>query len=58
MAAAWLLSICYVKFPELTEEYLNNSKLDDYTFNKAIQKIIESNRIAKNEKLRLKKYKR
>ena len=58
MAAAWLLSICYIKYPQLTEKYFETSKLDDYTFNKAIQKITESNRIAKNEKLRLKKYKR
>ena len=58
MAAAWLLSICYINYPEITEEYLKKSQLDDFTYNKSIQKIIESNRIAKNEKIRLKKYKR
>lgn len=58
MAAAWLLSICYVNYPHKTEKYLEKSKLDDFTYNKSIQKIIESNRIEKNEKQRLKKYKR
>ena len=58
MAVAWLVSICYVKYPALSEEYLKKSKLDDFTYNKSIQKIIESNRIEKSEKQRLKKYKR
>ncbi|MBR5554522.1 DNA alkylation repair protein [bacterium] len=58
MAVAWLVSVCYIKYPELSEEYLKKSKLDDFTYNKSIQKIIESNRIEKSEKQRLKKYKR
>lgn len=45
MAAAWALSVCYVKFPKETYEYILKSKLDDFTFNKSIQKIIESYRV-------------
>ena len=58
MAAAWTLSICYIKFPEKTLDYLNNSNLDDWTFNKSIQKICESLRIDKNTKTMLKCMKR
>ena len=45
MAIAWLISICYIKFPKETEEYLNNNKLSDFAYNKSIQKIIESTRV-------------
>lgn len=58
MAVAWLLSICYVKYPQKTEKYLKNSKLDDWTFNKSIQKICESLRVDKETKNNLKKLKR
>jgi 3-methyladenine DNA glycosylase AlkD len=42
MAVAWALSACFAKQPEKTLEYLKNSDLDDFTYNKALQKIIES----------------
>lgn len=42
MAVAWAISICYVKFPKETMEYLKNNSLDDFTYNKALQKITES----------------
>ncbi|MFJ8260573.1 DNA alkylation repair protein [Rummeliibacillus sp. NPDC094406] len=45
MAVAWAISICYIKFPEITEAYLKTSSQDTFTYNKALQKIIESNRI-------------
>ncbi|MBO7243688.1 MAG: DNA alkylation repair protein [Alphaproteobacteria bacterium] len=47
MAAAWLLSLCYVKFKNETNNYLLRSKLDSETFNKGIQKMIESNYVSK-----------
>lgn len=50
MAAAWAVSICYVKFPEITLEYLKNNTLDEFTYNKALQKIIESHCVNKEEK--------
>ena len=58
MAVAWTISMCYVKYPELTEEYLKNCSLDDFTYNKAIQKTIESFRVSDEDKQRLKGMKR
>ncbi|WP_294629369.1 DNA alkylation repair protein [uncultured Bacteroides sp.] len=58
MAMAWLLSGCYVKFPEKTMEYLKQSKLDNWTYNKALQKTIESLRIDKETKDLLRTMKR
>ena len=54
MAISWLISICYINYPDVTLKYLNNNKLDKFTYNKAIQKIIESTRINNEEKNRLK----
>lgn len=58
MACAWALSICYIKFPEKTLKYLKKSKLDNWTFNKGIQKICESLRVDKSAKTMLKCLKR
>lgn len=58
MAVAWLISICYVKYPAKTEKYLKKSTLDDWTFNKSIQKISESLKIGVEIKAKLKKLKR
>lgn len=58
MSVAWLISICYIKFKEETLNYIRNNKLNDFAYNKAIQKIIESKRITKEEKEELKKLKR
>lgn len=54
MSIAWLLSMCYIKYKEKTIYFLNNNSLDKWTYNKTIQKIIESNRISKEEKTVLK----
>lgn len=45
MAVAWAISICYVKLPEPTMKYLRKNTLDDFTYNKSLQKIIESYRV-------------
>lgn len=58
MAIAWLLSVSYVKQKEKILEYLKNNKLDDFTHNKAIQKIVESYRVTKEEKEYIKTLKR
>ena len=55
MGTAWALSVCMVKFPDKTLEYLNVSKLDVWTYNKSIQKMCESFRIDKDTKSQLKK---
>ena len=53
MAIAWAVSVCYVKFPGETAAYLENDRLDDFTHNKAIQKIRESFRVSKEDKEKL-----
>lgn len=58
MAVAWLVSICYIKYPAKTEQYLKKSKLDSWTYNKSIQKICESLKIDKQTKEQLKLMKR
>ena len=50
MAVAWAISICLVKYYNETIKYLKKSKLDDFTYNKAIQKAIESYRIDNEQK--------
>ena len=54
MAIAWLISICHIKYPNKTLEYLKNNNLDKFTYNKSIQKIIESTRVSTEEKNMLK----
>ncbi len=59
MAAAWGLSVCFVKFREKTLEYFENGKISDpWINNKAIQKIRESYRVEKNDKKLLLNFKR
>ena len=53
MAAAWLLSVCFVKFPKETYEYAKNSKLDKWTFKKGIEKTKQSFRVSKEFKEKL-----
>lgn len=58
MANAWLLSVCLIKFYTKTKKFMKQSELDDFTYNKAIQKAIESYRIEDNKKEQLRKMKR
>lgn len=57
MAVAWAISICLIKYYEDTVEYLNKSKIDNWTYNKAIQKAIESYRISDEKKQELRRIK-
>lgn len=50
MAIAWAISICLIKFYDETVKYLKVAKLDDWTYNKSIQKAIESYRITEDKK--------
>ena len=58
MAVAWTLQVCYVKFPEKTSRLLENNGMDDFTHNKAIQKIRESYQVSREEKDELGRMKR
>lgn len=58
MAVAWAISICYTKFPEKTMTYLKNNNLDEFTFNKSLQKILDSLQVDKSDKVVIKNMKR
>ena len=58
MAVAWLISICYIKLPNRTLEYIKNNKLNNFTHNKAISKIRDSYRVSIDDKERLNNLKR
>ena len=58
MAKAWLISVCYVKYRNKTLAFIKNNHLDKFTYNKAIQKIIESYRVSKEDKEYLKTLKK
>lgn len=58
MGGAWLLSICFIKYPEQTLMYLKKSKLETQTFNRAIQKICESTAVSPTLKITIKRLKR
>ena len=58
MAIAWLVSICFIKYRKKTYNYLKRNKLNKFTYNKSIQKIIESYRVSNEDKIILKKMKR
>lgn len=55
MALAWLVAECFIKFPEETYGYLKCSKLDKWTFNKAISKICDSYRVDSETKEEIKR---
>lgn len=58
MARAWLVATAFAKCREKTERYLSCNSLDDETFNRAIQKCVESRRIDAETKEYLKTLKR
>lgn len=58
IGAAWCVATALVKYPEKTLNFLRVCRLDDFTYNKAIQKSVESHRISDGTKLKLKAMKR
>ncbi len=58
MAIAWLLSICYIKYPKETLNYLKQANIDVFTYNKTISKICDSYRVTKEDKNYLKTLRR
>ena len=54
MAVAWAVSVCYVRFPARTQEWMETCRLDEDTFRRAVQKIRESRRVSPEDKERLK----
>ncbi len=58
MAVAWAVSACFVKLPEPTMAYLKKNTLDNFTYNKALQKITESLVVDKETKELIRSMKR
>lgn len=58
MAIAWAVSIFFIKYPKETWVYLCHNNLDDITFQKALQKITESQKIDETTKDKIRKMKR
>lgn len=58
MAVAWALSVCYVKHPETFMTYLAHHSLDEFTYNKTLQKIRESNRVSPETKAMIRSLRR
>ena len=58
MGIAWGISVAFVKYEEKTMNFLKNNQLDDFTFNKSLQKIIESYRVSEETKNCIRKMKR
>lgn len=57
MAVAWAVQKCYWKFPEQTMHYLERNRLDDFTFQKALCKILESRATPEGERQRIRSMK-
>lgn len=58
MAVAWAITSCFTVFPEMTMIYLKANDLDDFTYNKALQKITESRQVNPEIKARIRSMKR
>jgi 3-methyladenine DNA glycosylase AlkD len=58
MAVAWLIATCFCNHQEETMKYLLNNQLDDFTYNKTLQKIVESLKVTKETKETIKSMKR
>ena len=57
MAIAWLISKCFIKEKEKTYMYLKNNKLNQFTYNKTLQKILESFQVTDQDKEIIRKLK-
>ena len=58
MGIAWAYATIMAKYPDKMFDYLKKSSLDDWTYNKAISKMIESFRVKEEYKEQLKNMKR
>jgi 3-methyladenine DNA glycosylase AlkD len=60
MAIAWAISLCIIKYYDKTLKFLKSKecKIDNFTFNKSIQKAIESYRITDEKKAYLRTLKK
>ena len=57
MAIAWLVCECYIVQKEKTIKYLKHNHLNSFTYQKAIQKMLDSYRISSQDKEKLRQMK-
>lgn len=55
MGNAWLLSVCFIKFPAKTKTFLEKYEIDEKTYKMTVCKITDSKRVPNEQKLYLKK---
>lgn len=58
MAYAWILCECFIKKPKETINFLENNQINTFVINKMVSKINDSYRVTKEEKEKMKKYKK
>lgn len=58
MGVAWAVATVMAKYPDKCMVYLKDNHLDDWTYNKSIQKMIESYRVSDEDKRILRTMKR
>ena len=58
MAISWLISVAFVKYRDKTIKYLKNNNLSTFTYQKSLQKIIDSYRVSQKDKDMIRKMKK
>ncbi|MBR5244006.1 MAG: DNA alkylation repair protein [Thermoguttaceae bacterium] len=58
MSLAWLVAEAFIRFPDATLKLLERNDFDDFTFNKSLQKIVESRRVDEATKAEIRRLKR
>ena len=58
MATSWLISMAFIKYRDKTLKYLKHNNLSTFTYQKALQKIIESYRVSQEDKDLIRKMKK
>lgn len=58
MALAWLISYCYIKYPNKSLKIYESNNLNKFVINKSISKVCDSFRVSKENKLQLKQYRK
>lgn len=58
MGVAWCVATAYAKYPQKGMQFLKSNQLSDFTYDKSIQKMIESFRVTSGDKEVLRQMKR
>lgn len=58
MALAWAIATCFIKYPDKSYIFLNSEQLDQETYYKSLQKIVESRQVSPAAKDKIKALRR